>query len=292
MVTRTGSQGCPLPDEYGNATIFGDCRNACRSVTMILPKGVKCLNGFVKRLRLAAGSALCLISATSASAVQAEPGGQNAAPDSIGTATRKPDGTIILQLRGQSGDGTVAEGQFDYPPDHPRYPQIARHVGPIPENGAVAVRPFEQEGRRTAVAANIPPPDRMPAIGLCTATPTAYGTPIGRWAGMCHRGLAHGVGAMRIRIGDENGVFTGQAIAGRAVSGITTLSSGNYFPLAPEAPRPPDGSDAAAVATERAFRNAFEGAAAASRAYSAMGNGASARYYRQLRQKLIDGQPE
>lgn len=259
---------------------------------MIFPKGVERMKDFVKRLPLAAGSALCLLSATIAPAVPVEPSRQGAASNSIGIATRKPDGTITLQLRSQDADTMIAEGQFDYPPDHPQYRLIARHVGAIPENGAVAVRPFEQESPRSVVVANTRPSGRVGAIGLCAATPTTYGMPIGRWAGMCRRGLAHGVGAMRIRIGDEDGVFTGQAIAGRAVSGITTLSSGNYYPLAPEAPRPPGGSDAAAIATERAFRNAFDGAATASRAYAAAGNGTSARYYRQLRQRLIDGQPE
>jgi len=250
------------------------------------------MKNFAKWLRLAGVPALCLISATSVLAVAAERPRQSPAADSVGTATRKPDGTIVLQRRRESTVGSIAEGQFEYPPGHPQYLQIARHIGPIPDNGTVPVHPFDREGRRAAMAANTRPSDRSAASGICRAVPTRYGSPTGQWAGMCRRGLAHGSGAMRIRIGDEDGVFAGHAIAGRAVSGITTLSSGNYFPLAPEAPRPPGGSDAAAIATERAFRNAFDGAAAASRAYAATGNGASARYYRTLRQQLIDGQPE
>ncbi len=164
----------------------------------------------------------------------------------------------------------------------------AAAAAPARDGGTV----YEAKGQRTASIASTGGSDRSDAVELCRADPTPYGRPMGRWAGECLRGRAHGSGAMRIRIGDEDGVFAGRAVAGRPVSGITTLSSGNYFPLAPETPRPPDGQDAAAVAFERAFREAFDGATAASRAYAAAGNATSARYYRQLRQRLIEGQPE
>ncbi len=164
----------------------------------------------------------------------------------------------------------------------------ATPAAPIRDGGTV----YEANGQRPASVASASGSDRSDAVELCRADPTPYGRPMGRWAGECLRGRAHGSGAMRIRIGDEDGVFAGRAVAGRPVSGITTLSSGNYFPLAPETPRPPDGQDAAAVAFERAFREAFDGATAASRAYAAAGNARSARYYRRLRQRLIEGQPE
>jgi hypothetical protein len=113
-----------------------------------------------------------------------------------------------------------------------------------------------------------------------------------RWAGGCHRGLGDGHGAGPMRLNDEEGVFAGRASNGRPISGVLTLPDGGFFLLAPENPHPPPYTDAAAWASDLAFRDAFAGAAAAARAYQAAGNTASARYYVTLRRHLIEGQPE
>lgn len=48
--------------------------------------------------------------------------------ESIGSATMKPDGTLVLQLRAQTGE-TVGHGYFTYAPDDPRYADMLKHLG-------------------------------------------------------------------------------------------------------------------------------------------------------------------
>lgn len=126
----------------------------------------------------------------------------------------------------------------------------------------------------------------------CAVAATSHGKPAGKWAGGCRAGRAEGPGAMRIDGPNGRGVFAGRATCGRPTSGVTTLEDGALFPLAPTPTNAPRYMDAASMATDKAFRNAFDGAAAASNAYARAGNAASARYYRDLRAKLLNGQPE
>ncbi len=62
----------------------------------------------------------------------------------IGVATREPDGTLVLTLRAEGEGGAVGDAQIRYAPSDPAYPDIARHLGPIPAGGSVPVRPFEK----------------------------------------------------------------------------------------------------------------------------------------------------
>lgn len=66
---------------------------------------------------------------------------------SIGMAWRERDGTIVLQLRAESG-AARGDALLRYPPSHPRYREVARHVGPLPARGAVPVRPFPRASAR------------------------------------------------------------------------------------------------------------------------------------------------
>ena len=51
-------------------------------------------------------------------------------PTIVGTATMLPDRTIVLDLRTNEG-GTFGMAQFRYPPSHPQYAMIDRHIGGI-----------------------------------------------------------------------------------------------------------------------------------------------------------------
>lgn len=73
--------------------------------------------------------------------------GQAPAPPSaeapIGSAHREPDGTLVLWLLAESEDvSIVGHGELRYPPSHPDYDLVLRHLGPIPPGGQVLVRPF------------------------------------------------------------------------------------------------------------------------------------------------------
>jgi len=48
---------------------------------------------------------------------------------SIGLATMQKDGTIILDLRAEDGDGTIGDARFVYPTSHPDYQKILQHLG-------------------------------------------------------------------------------------------------------------------------------------------------------------------
>lgn len=129
-----------------------------------------------------------------------------------------------------------------------------------------------------------------PATGVRCRIAVEGGPVMGGWAGGCRAGLADGLGAGRVRFDDgESGVLAGRARGGQAVSGIALLDQGG-FRLVAVAPEPASPMmDQAAATSERAFQNSF---AAAAEAHRRAGNAPSARYYRQLRARLIAGQPE
>lgn len=62
--------------------------------------------------------------------------------ESIGVATQEADGTIVLELRATTDDGTIGDALIRYPPGDPNYAIVAKHVGPIPPGGSVFVRPY------------------------------------------------------------------------------------------------------------------------------------------------------
>jgi hypothetical protein len=65
--------------------------------------------------------------------------------DFIGFANMEADGTLILRLNAYLDDGeTVGRGYFRYPPDHPEYGVILRHVGPIKPGEEKPVRPWPE----------------------------------------------------------------------------------------------------------------------------------------------------
>jgi hypothetical protein len=61
---------------------------------------------------------------------------------SIGVATMKDDGTIVLRLRAKTPHGGVGEGSLIYPPTHPEYKKILSHIEPIRKGQTVPVRPW------------------------------------------------------------------------------------------------------------------------------------------------------
>jgi hypothetical protein len=65
--------------------------------------------------------------------------------ESIGSASQEEDGTIVLLLRADTSGGAVGDAQFRYTPSDPDYAMIKAHVGPIPKNGSVPVRPFPEK---------------------------------------------------------------------------------------------------------------------------------------------------
>lgn len=64
------------------------------------------------------------------------------ASESIGTATQDADGTLVLSLRATGAAGASGDAVVRYPPSHPNYGAVKKHVGPIPKNESVEVKPF------------------------------------------------------------------------------------------------------------------------------------------------------
>ncbi len=61
----------------------------------------------------------------------------------IGTARMDPDGTIHLQLRSMGDQGIVGDAEFIYPPGHPDYQAILKHLGGLQAGKEVAIPPWE-----------------------------------------------------------------------------------------------------------------------------------------------------
>lgn len=61
---------------------------------------------------------------------------------SIGVATMKEDGTIVLRLRAKTPGGGLGEGYFEYPPDHKDFQKIRQHLGSPDPGGSVPVKPW------------------------------------------------------------------------------------------------------------------------------------------------------
>jgi len=63
--------------------------------------------------------------------------------DSIGSARMEMDGTIILQLRAESPGGSSGDALFRYPPNHPEYNNILKHLGGLEKGQEKPVPPWK-----------------------------------------------------------------------------------------------------------------------------------------------------
>jgi hypothetical protein len=64
------------------------------------------------------------------------------APESIGQAELRPDGTIVLTLRAEGSQGAVGDGQLVYAPSNKDYAAIVQHIGGIKPGEIKPVPPW------------------------------------------------------------------------------------------------------------------------------------------------------
>jgi hypothetical protein len=65
-------------------------------------------------------------------------------PSSIGSATMKPDGTIVLQLRATDGTGIVGDSRVEYAPSHAQYADVLKHLGGLKPGQEKPVPPWPE----------------------------------------------------------------------------------------------------------------------------------------------------
>jgi len=95
---------------------------------------------------LLAASLLAAVSLSSCSAqLQDANKTQSKLRSSIGIATMTEDGTVILQLRSESPDGSIGEAQLVYPKDHKQYSEILKHLGGLKPGESKSVPPWPDE---------------------------------------------------------------------------------------------------------------------------------------------------
>jgi len=94
----------------------------------------------------AAASAGCNGTATTAPAAPPTAAPSTTAPSaagaSIGTATMKPDGTIVLMLRAEGPGMVIGDGMFTYPTTHKDYAMVLKHVGGLVPGQSKPVPPW------------------------------------------------------------------------------------------------------------------------------------------------------
>lgn len=61
---------------------------------------------------------------------------------SIGVAQMRDDGTIVLYLRATGPGGVIGTGLLEYPPAHPRYQEVLRHLGGLKPGEVKPVPPW------------------------------------------------------------------------------------------------------------------------------------------------------
>jgi hypothetical protein len=61
----------------------------------------------------------------------------------IGTATLRPDGTLVLDLIAEA-PGIIGHSHLEYPPNSPDYESIKRHIGPIAVGEEKIVNPWPE----------------------------------------------------------------------------------------------------------------------------------------------------
>lgn len=64
------------------------------------------------------------------------------APEPIGVATLRPDRTLVLQLRAAGPGGARGDAQLEFPPTHPRYAELLKHVGALQPGESKPVPPW------------------------------------------------------------------------------------------------------------------------------------------------------
>jgi hypothetical protein len=61
---------------------------------------------------------------------------------SIGVATMREDGTVVLTLRAEAKGGAVGDAQLVYPKGHERYDEVLKHVGGLEPGQSKPVPPW------------------------------------------------------------------------------------------------------------------------------------------------------
>ncbi|MCW5746430.1 MAG: hypothetical protein KIT36_09550 [Alphaproteobacteria bacterium] len=69
------------------------------------------------------------------------PAQPEAAP-SIGVAQMRADGTVVLYLRATGAGGSVGHAVLEYPPAHPQYHDVLRHLGGLQPGEVKPVPPW------------------------------------------------------------------------------------------------------------------------------------------------------
>lgn len=64
---------------------------------------------------------------------------------SIGSALMLPDGTIELMLRAEGPGGMRGDAKFAYPPSHPQYQMVLKHVGGLEPGTSKPVPPWPEK---------------------------------------------------------------------------------------------------------------------------------------------------
>ncbi len=70
------------------------------------------------------------------------PGMEKERKQSIGSANMEEDGTIILKLRAEGPKGLIGDALLRYPPGHPEYNNILRHLGGLKKGEVKQVPPW------------------------------------------------------------------------------------------------------------------------------------------------------
>jgi len=70
---------------------------------------------------------------------------RDAPTQTIGSATMRNDGTIVLQLRAEGEGHLTGDSLHEYFPGDPNYEYVLRHIGPISPGESVFVKPFPDE---------------------------------------------------------------------------------------------------------------------------------------------------
>ncbi len=65
------------------------------------------------------------------------------AGETIGSATMRADGTIVLMLRATDETGRmIGDGLLEYPPGHPQYREVLQHLGGLKPGESKFVPPW------------------------------------------------------------------------------------------------------------------------------------------------------
>ena len=65
--------------------------------------------------------------------------------NSIGSARMEQDGTIVLRLRAESSDEAIGDALLRFPPGHPKYEQLLKHLGGLEKGQNKSVPPWPEK---------------------------------------------------------------------------------------------------------------------------------------------------